>query len=185
MDSRNKFASWWILQNVRLCSPCVQQILAKRCGIHSSLLLEFSQALQDTVSRFRCKKKLLWFLWAVSHGIETTAGKSIEDGMVWMNWMTVSTLLISLPFFATTEGSWRCLASQRCLRRLRILICRAPNVFSSGDVTTADSPETMTVLPLGLTSALSLVCCQSPEAAGPETPHDVVSWMGVWWRRID
>ena len=57
---------------------------------------------------------------------------------------------------------------------------KAPNVFSSGDVTTADSPETMTVLPLGLTSALSLVCCQSPEAAGPETPHDVVSWMGVW-----
>lgn len=45
------------------------------------------------------QKKLLWFLWAVSHGIETTAGKSIEDGMVWMNWMTGSSLLILLPFF--------------------------------------------------------------------------------------
>ena len=42
---------------------------------------------------FQMQKKLSWFLWAVSHGIETTAGKSMEDGMVWMNWMTVSSLL--------------------------------------------------------------------------------------------
>eukprot|EP00434_Breviolum_minutum_P031427 symbB.v1.2.027796.t1/scaffold2881.1/size68116/1 len=30
----------------RLCSPCVQQILGTRCGIHDSLLLDLSQTLQ-------------------------------------------------------------------------------------------------------------------------------------------
>ena len=35
----SEFASWWILENRRLCSPCVQQTLGKRCGIHGSLLL--------------------------------------------------------------------------------------------------------------------------------------------------
>ena len=73
--------------------------------------------------------------------------------------MIVPSLLISLPIFAmSADGCWRCLAAfQRCVRRLRLLICCAPNVFSSGDITTADLPETMTVLLLGLTTALSLV----------------------------
>lgn len=66
-------------------------------------------------------------------------------------------------FAMSTETCWRCLAAfQRCLRRLRILICCALNVFSSGDATTADFPETMTVLPLGLTTALSLVWSETP-----------------------
>lgn len=101
--------------------------------------------------------------------------------MGWSGWIEwpVQVCWFYCRFFATTEGSWRCLAFQRCLRRLRILICCAPNVFSSGDVTTADSPETMTVLPLGLTTG-GCWSWDPPRCSFMDGSLVKKDWLNVW-----
>lgn len=154
----------WSLQNPRLCSPCVQQILGTRCGIHDSLLLDLSQTLQGAVSRIRCNccdfcQKKKGKVFSRLFGMELTqqvGGTSTEDGMVLVNLVLMflchSRLLEMLGNFS---------------KDYFFAVLQMFPAQETCDMTT-DFQETITVLPLGLTSALSLV----------------VSWVEVFWGRI-